>query len=189
LNEQALISGLRQGDEQALRMLLQQQGPSVYRLLIRSGCQPEDAEELLQDVMLSAFRNIRQFREDASLRTWLYRLTTNRLHDFWRYQQRSKRKGWHISLFRTDSPEPIAELPSTPPADGKYDENRHRELLQAALDQLPQQQKSAFLLTQEGGYSYEEAAGILGVSKSSLESLVFRARQNLRKRLEHHYKK
>ncbi len=187
LTDKELLAGLRRHDRAAQRELLRAYGPRLHRLIIRAGFGPEDAEELLHDVLLLACTRVDRFREESSLATWLYRLATNRIYDRWRYNQREKRQAPTESLYRLDDELPRLDLPPAAAEADRYDRAWLAELLQQALSRLPHKQRLAFLLTQEEGLSYDEAAATLELSRNALESLVFRARQQLRRMLQKYY--
>ena len=148
----------------------------------------QDAEEITQDVFVEAYNKAHTFKGESQVSTWLYRITTNKCIDHIRSKKRKKRFALLTQLFH-DSGEPISDA-SDFVHPGVVAENKEKAaVLYKAIEQLPETQKVAFLLSETGGLNYGEISEILGTSVSSIESLLFRARKNLRKILADYYKK
>ncbi len=147
----------------------------------------EDAEDLAQDVFVEVFRSLEQFREEAKLSTWIYRIAVTKSLD---HLRRLKRKKRFSSLKRiigiTDPTEEIAAPSNENPADALAG-NERAEILLEALNSLPESQRTAFLLSKQEGYSQQEIADILKTSVSAVESLVHRAKKNLHNKLYAYY--
>lgn len=148
----------------------------------------QDAEEITQDVFVEAYNKAHTFKGESQVSTWLYRITTNKCIDHIRSKKRKKRFALLTQLFH-DSGELISDA-SDFVHPGVVAENKEKAaVLYKAIEQLPETQKVAFLLSETGGLNYGEISEILGTSVSSIESLLFRARKNLRKILADYYKK
>jgi RNA polymerase sigma-70 factor, ECF subfamily len=161
----ALVASALGGDAGAFEMLVRRHYAAVWRIAFLSVREEMAAEELTQDTFLRAYRALGTWRGDASLRTWLTticrRLCINRA--------RVKQPQTVIA------PDLEAVAGSTSETEGLAD----RFDLQAALDQLPDDEREAFLLVNHYGYSSSEAATLLGVPASTVRSRVGRARQRL----------
>ena len=144
----------------------------------------EDAEDVTQEVFVSVYQNIGKFRGDAKLSTWIYRIAVTKSLEALRRNKR-KRAG-HTEL----SEEGLKGLPGAAfHHPGVLAENREKgAVLLSALHRIPENQKTAFVLHKTEGLSYAEIAEVLEVSLSSVESLIYRARQNLQKLLGDFYK-
>jgi RNA polymerase sigma factor (sigma-70 family) len=147
-----------------------------------------DAEDVTQEVFVSLYQNLTTFRGDAQLLTWIYRITVNKSLDFLKAKQAKKRSGFIISLFgsKTEPEKPI-EIPDFVHPGVLLEKQEAAKTLFKAIQQLPEQQKVAFTLAKVEGLSYQEISKILQVSLSSVESLLFRAKQNLQKGLHDFY--
>lgn len=151
----------------------------VYNLAFQYVQQAEEAEEIMQDVFLRIHEKRHNFREEATLKTWIYRITVNRSIDFLRSK---KRKNTLLSLFflsKKDDPEnnkwyhPGFSL-------------EQQEKVQAIfkiINSLPPQQKSALLLVKMEGLSMKECASVLNTSEKAIESLLSRAKFTLKNKL------
>lgn len=172
-----------QGSEQALAQLYGAYAEKVYNTLISYTKNEEDAQELTQDVFLTLFRSASQFRFDSSVSTWVYRIAVNKALDFLRKQNAAKRQGVFTSLF-TRSGEVLLEPPDFHHPGIKLEQKEQAALLFRVIDTLPDKQKTAFILTQMEGLPQQEVAQIMETSRKSVESLVQRAKANLKKSLE-----
>lgn len=148
----------------------------------------EDAEEIAQDVFIEVYQQYQNFKGDSSVGTWLYRITTNKCIDLLRKKKSKKRFAFITGLFHKESNEPVIDAAHFIHP-GVIAENKEKaDHLFKALEELPENQKTAFILCETEMLSYKEIADVMQVSLSSVEALLFRARQNLRKILENSYK-
>lgn len=185
-----LIQQLKQGSEQAFKTLVDN-----YRKMVVNTCygivqNRDDAEDIAQDVFVEVYRNIDGFRADSKLSTWLYRIAVNRSLNHLRDHKKHR---WLTSFEAEVSNKSKALLQAASPVTDEpgYElENRQRAvLLHEAIDSLPQKQKVAFILNKYEELSYNEIAGVMEMSVSSVESLLFRAKKNLQKKLFRCYQK
>jgi RNA polymerase sigma-70 factor (ECF subfamily) len=190
MTETEIIQKLQQGNEQAFKQLV-----GNYQKLVVNTCfgmvhSTEDAEDIAQEVFIEVFRSIQNFRADAKLSTWLYRIAINRSLNFIRD---NKNKKWFQS-FEDVVRGKNAQLQGissahneTPSADM---ENKQRAIiLHEAIGSLPENQKTAFTLNKYEDLSYKEISEVMDLSVSSVESLIHRAKLNLQKKLYNCYKK
>ncbi len=174
-------------NEKAFRDFIKEHQPRVYNTALNILQNDQDAEEITQDVFVGAYNKAHTFKGESQVSTWLYRITTNKCIDHLRSKKRKKRFVFLTQLFH-ESGEPISDA-SDFVHPGIVAENREKAaILYKAIDQLPETQKVAFLLSETDGLSYAEISEIVGTSVSSIESLLFRARKNLRKILADVYK-
>lgn len=168
-----LIDRIRAGDGAAFDELYQQHAGRLYNLAFRMAGAAQDAEDLLQDVFLLAFRKLGSFRGESSLGTWLYRLAMNHCLDVLRSRQ--SRMG-----HQTDSlDEENALEPAAVPALGAVS----RIDLDRAIGRLPHACRAAFLLHDVEGFGHQEVGTILGISEGTSKSQVHKARLRIRQYL------
>jgi RNA polymerase sigma-70 factor (ECF subfamily) len=145
----------------------------------------EEAQDVAQEVFINIFQHLERFKGDASLSTWIYRIAVNKSLEHIRKSRRLKRQG---NILGMDS-----KTEQTIPANPFYHpgvelENKERAaILFGAIDQLAEPQKIAFTLHKVEGLSYEEISNIMEKSLSSIESLMHRAKMNLRTKLKDYY--
>ena len=186
MNELELIQQLRAGDELAFKSLVQNYQDLVYNTALGVVQNSEDAEDVAQEVFIQVYRSIDQFKGDARLSTWIYRITTTKALDHIRSRKRKKRFAFITSLFGPND-ELVHEPVDFQHPGVALDRKEQAALLFRMIDQLPENQKVAFTLHKSEELSYQEIADVMQLSVSAVESLLFRARQNLRKLLEKYY--
>ena len=183
MNELELIQRLREGDELAFKTLVESCQDMVFNTALGIVQNASDAEDVAQEVFIQVYRSIDQFKGDSRLTTWIYRITTTKSLDHIRSRKRKKRFAFVTSLFGPDNQllhDPVEFNHPGVSLDNKED----AVALFRLIGQLPENQKTAFILYKTEELSYQEIAQVMGVSVSAVESLLFRARQNLRKLLE-----
>lgn len=167
----------RDGDAGAFDALYARHRGGLYRYLLRQCEQRAHAEELFQDVWMNLIRARGQYRVEAKFSTYLYRLAHNRLIDHYRRQAGRV----PVSFEDDDCPalEGIADVAGTQPE--RLAETREQVLrLMAELERLPEAQREAFLLHEEGGLSVEDIARATGVGKETAKSRLRYALARLR---------
>jgi RNA polymerase sigma factor (sigma-70 family) len=180
------IQGLKAKSEDAFRHLVEAFSKDIYNLCLNIVPSKEDAEDLAQETFIEAFNSIHSFRETAHIKTWLYRIAINKCYDHHKFTKRKKRFALLQPLFNKE--DEAIEIPSNFQHPGITLENKENaEMLYAALETLPETQQTAFTLYEMHGLEYKEIAETMSLSMSSVESLLFRARAGLRKKLQTHY--
>ncbi len=187
MEESSLIKGLKRGDSGSLERLFNIYKDKVFNTAISYVQNAEDAEELTQDVFIEAFRSIEKYKGDSSLSTWIYRITVNKSLDFIRYTKRKKRFAVITNLFNPQTGEQKFDATDFVHPGTELDKKEQSVYLFKALEKLPENQKSAFIFSKIEGLSYAEISEVMKVSISSVESLLFRAKQNLKKNLSRYY--
>lgn len=187
MEEKEIIIRLKQNDEKTFQVLVDLFSKRVYNTCIGMLQNMEDAEDVTQEIFITIHLNIKEFKEESSLSTWIYRIAVNKCFEFIRKKNRKKRSGIFKSIFSSDGERAI-ENHSDFIHPGIQLENQERaKVLFKAIELLPEQQKSAYILHKLEQVSYNEIASIMEVSLSSVESLLFRAKQNLKKHLTIYY--
>jgi len=183
----ALQKSAIQSKEELFRSLVAEHQEMVINTCYRFVFNREDAEDLAQDVFIEVFRSLEQFREEAKLSTWIYRIAVSKSLDHLRRLKRKKRFSSLKRVIGLDDPtEDIADSNSNNPSEALAG-NEQSAILQEALNRLPESQKAAFLLSKQEGFSNLEIADILKVSVSAVESLVHRAKKSLHDKLYKYY--
>jgi len=177
--ESALIARCAAGDAAACSELVAEHQRMVVQLAINLLGDRDEALDLSQEVFLRVFRTIHRFRGQSSLRTWIYRIAVNQArnrHRFWRRRHRADQVSLdqHVAV-HGDS---LSGSEATPERVLAQKELALR--LQQALDRLPFDQRTAIVLREVDGLSYEEIAFSLGVAIGTVKSRLTRARQALR---------
>ncbi len=187
LSEADLLAALRRGDRQAFAAVIDRCGDTVYHVAYRLLGSREEAEDVLQETFLQAFQHLKDFRGEARLCTWLYRIAYN------------------LALMRLRRKEPET-ISIDQPLNLGDDEEVPRELfdwcclpeeellraelrsvLEEAIRSLPPGLRAVFLLRDGEGLSTEEVARILGISTDAVKTRLHRARLRLREHLSRYF--
>lgn len=186
MNEGVLIEQLRQGDETAFKQIVESTKGLVYNTALGIVQNPEDAEDVAQEVYIQMYESINAFKGESKLSTWLYRISVSKSMDHLRKKKRKKRFAFVQSLFGANQ-ELVHDPPDFVHPGVKVDSKESATALFKAIDQLPAKQKIAFTLNRLEGLNYQEISEIMHLTVASVESLLHRARKNLRKILETFY--
>lgn len=182
-----ILRGLRAGIDEAYEGLIARYEQPVYGIVYRLLGNQADACDVVQEVFLKIFRGIHNFREQSSLRTWIYRIAVNEAHNHLRWWTRHCRCEVPIERDRPDG-EHTTEMPPDPgrsPYDQALDSETHA-LIERALTRINPVFSSAVILRDIENLSYEEIAEILQVSLGTVKSRILRGREALRRELTHH---
>lgn len=153
----------------------------VYNVALNYMQNIEDAEEITQDVFVQLHHSLSQFKENSELKTWIYRITINKCLDFIKHKSSKKR---HFVFGKKSENEFEVQNISNFEHPGILLVNKEKaEILFGVINELSENQKTAFLLSKLDGLSNPEIAIILEVSISSVESLIFRAKASLKEKL------
>ena len=174
-----LVAQLRHGSEAAFRTLVERYQNRIYQTALSLLSSPEEAEDVAQEVFVEVYQTITDFRGEATLSTWLYRLTTSRALRYRRWTRAKKRFAQFTSLLGFDN-QVLHELPDYAHPQALLEGEQQLQLLLSHLGRLPAKQQVAFTLRHQQELSYEEIAAVLNTTVPAVESLLFRARQTLR---------
>jgi RNA polymerase sigma-70 factor (ECF subfamily) len=181
--EASLIARCAAGDEQACAELVDEHQRLVFQLALNLLGDTQEALDLSQEVFLRVFRTLPTFRGHSALRTWIYRITVNQAKNRLRWWRR-RRRAQQVSL--DDHVRDHGELPTDAVGSSPDRVLRQKEIgdrLREALDRLPFDQRTAIVLREIDGLSYDEIAFSLGVAVGTIKSRLARARESLRAQL------
>lgn len=170
-----LITRFRNGDQSAFEEIVLESQDRIYNLCRRMLGNAHDAEDAAQDVFLKAYQALPRFELGASLSTWLYRIAVNTCIDY-------KRKPFLESLFKRsdEGEESMIDMPSGEPSPERRAESKQMgQSLQKSLGKLSQKLRTAIILKEIEGLSYEEIAEVLEISMGTVKSRIARAREDL----------
>jgi len=184
LDQPEIIERLKQGDRSVYAEIVEQWQHMIYNTAISIVQHEEDAEDITQDVFISLYEKIGDFRGESMLSTWLYKVTVRKALDHEKRNSRQKRGGFLQKIFSVkESEEPVNfNHPGI-----LLDNKEKAAALFKALKKLPEKQRIAFTLHKMEGLSYQEIAAIMDISLYAIESLQVRAKNNLKKILKDYY--
>ena len=187
MDQQELIVQLQQGDEPAFKKLVDEWQHMVYNTALGIVQNEEDADDITQEVFIQVYQSVSSFKGESKFSTWLYRITLSKALDHEKRKKRKKRFAFVQSLFGNDEKEPVQPAEFNHPGVQMEKKERAAELFHA-LKQIPDKQRIAFTLHKLEGQSYQEVAEIMNTTLYAVESLIARAKTNLRKILADYYK-
>jgi RNA polymerase sigma factor (sigma-70 family) len=189
LSEQNFIKELQIGNQIAFGQLIDTYQQKVFSTCISFIPNKEDAEDVSQEVFITVFKSIHQFKENSKLSTWIYKITTNKCLEFIRKKQAKKRFAFMQTILGNEIPIDKTNYFTEFNHPGILLENQEKAtILFKAIHTLPEIQRVVFTLAKVDGKSYQEIVEITGKSLSSIESVIYRAKKGLQEKLENFYK-
>jgi len=181
-SDDAAVAQARAGDTDAFRVLVERHSQSVFRLAFRMTGNEQDAEDLVQETFLRAYRHLGKFDGRASFGTWLYRIAANCSLDLIRARKRRQEQQVPVDSEGQEIEHAVAAGGPTP--DRLAFSVEVKNLLAPALKLLSPMERTAFVLRHYEGMCIEEIGRALGVHSGAAKHSVFRAVQKLRQTLE-----
>ena len=185
MSEKDFILLLQKGDQQAFKQLVNTWQNMVYNTVLSIVQDSQEAEDVSQEVFIQVYQSIKNFRGDAKLSTWLYRVSVTKALDAERKKKSKKRianlRSW-VGLGEKEEEAVHFHHPGV-----QLDNKERAALLFKAMQKLSDNQRIAFTLIKAEGLSYEETADIMNITVKAVEALMHRAKENLRKQLQHFY--
>ena len=185
MNYPELIVQLQQGDQSAFKRLVDEWEDMVYNTVLGIVQNPDDADDITQEVFVQVYQSVSSFKGESKLSTWLYRIAVNCALDHVKKMKRKRRFGFVQSLFGSREEE-IQPAEFDHPGVLMEKKEKAGELFKA-VEKLPDNQRIAFTLNKLEGQSYLEIAEIMNTTLYAVESLMGRAKANLKKILKDYY--
>jgi RNA polymerase sigma-70 factor (ECF subfamily) len=177
-----VVGQILAGERDAYRLLVERHSRNIFRVAFRVLNNEQDAEEVVQETFLRAYRNLGKFEQRSVFSTWLYRIAMNCALDM-------KKKAKHTlnTLIIAEEPEPESgevqvESPNASQDRLLYSDRVKKEVLQA-MEELSDVERSAFTLRHFEGLSIEKIAAVLGIQQNAAKNRIFRAVKKMREAL------
>jgi RNA polymerase sigma-70 factor (ECF subfamily) len=181
-SDETAVAMARAGDAEAFRVLVERHSRPLFRLAYRMTGNEQDAEDVVQDSLLRAYRQLKNFDERATFRTWLYRITVNCSIDLVRSR---KRRLENLGGADPDLDDPIQSLPATAPTPDRLAmSTQARGRIETAMQKLSVSERTAFVLRHFEGMCIDDVSRVLGCEPGAAKHSVFRAVRKLRRALE-----
>src|SRR5262245_63592182 len=174
LDDAAAVAQAKGGDQEAFRVLVERHSRSIYRLAYRMTGRPEDAEDVVQETLVRAYKQLGRFEARSNFGTWLYRVGFNCAIDYMRARPHRESAEPHETLER------ISPDTSAPSMDDLVFAGQISERVQHALNELSPQERAAFLMRHYHGCSIEEICEALGLKSNAAKHSIFRAVKKMR---------
>lgn len=187
MDERILVERLKQGEDAAFKVIVDTWQDMVFNTALGIVQNAEDAEDISQEVFVQVYQSVSSFKGDSKFSTWLYRITITKSLDHERRKKRKKRFAFVKSLFGEES-EVTIHPPDFHHPGVVMDKKENAAALFQAISKLPENQRIAFSLHKVEGLSYQEVSEVMKTTVSSVESLMHRAKNNLKKTLEEYYR-
>lgn len=176
MDEFTLIQNILDGSQPDFERLIKIYQPNVFRTAMGLLHNKEDAEEVTQDVFLKIYDSLSSFNQKAALSTWIYRITINASLNFLKKKKGNRLLVGLSALLGLVSKEKQSEKQVT--------DKEEKDAIRKAMQELPEKQRLAFVLTKYEELPQRQVAEIMQISEGAVEQLVIRARNNLQKKLE-----
>ena len=175
---------MQSGDPQELKKFAREATHWIYNIILSYVQNKEDAEEVAQDTLIAGLNALKDFRKESALKTWMCSIAINKSKDFLKYKTRQKRSGKVVPIG-----EKSEDIYNVQPTDFMHpgialESKEMMEVLFAAINQLRENQKTALILAKLENMKQAEIAEVMKLSPKAVESLISRAKANLKKYLE-----
>lgn len=171
----AVVAQIRQGDAEAYRLLVDRHARTVFRLAFRMTGNEFDAEDVVQETFLKAYRRLDRFEDRASFGTWVYRIAANCALDLIRAR---RREGEQVE------PDEAHGLSTAPSQESDLTGVELQSQMRSAMDLLTASERTAFVLRHFEGMSIDEISTTLGTRANATKHTIFRAVRKMRRALE-----
>jgi RNA polymerase sigma factor (sigma-70 family) len=185
-DETELIELLKQKDRAAFKTIVETWQGMVYNTALSILQSAEDAEDVTQEAFIQVFESVGSFKSECKFSTWVYRITVSKAMDHIRKKKRKKRFAFIQSLYGKND-KPVIDPPDFFHPGVSMENKENAAVLFKAVEQLPPNQKSAFVLNKVEGLSYNEIGEVMKITESAVDALLHRAKANLKKILKEYY--
>ena len=187
MSDKKLLDRVVQGDGKAFTALYDKFQTQVFKTAFGYFHNNFDAEEIVQEVFIEVHHSAGRFNHNSNLSTWIYRITVNKSLDRLRFQKSAKRFSFFSAIFFDNDSTFRENIPDASDHGIDADRKETEKIIRQAMDTLPETQRTAFVLTQVEDLSGKEAAEIMNTTSKAVESLIQRAKSNLRRELSKIY--
>ncbi len=181
--EKLLISKSKAGDTDAFEKLVGMHDKKAYNIALRIMGNEEDAKDMSQEALIRVYRSIRDFKEQSSFSTWLYRIVTNVCLDELRKRKNAKTVPVDGTIETEDGEMHLEVGVEHETPEEVYVKQERKKVILNAISELNEEHRSAIVLRDIQGFSYEEIAAMLDLSLGTVKSRINRARHALKDKL------
>lgn len=189
MTDSEIIKLILKGDKEKFRMLVEQYQQMVFRTCMGFLHNKDDADDLTQEVFIQAYQSLSRFKGEAAFSTWLYRIAVNASLNKVRKSSKNLILQRIDAIFGTEKTKELPFLPSDMiNPESILIRQEHVEWIRRALESLPENQRTAIVLSKYDDLSQKEIAEIMNTTEGAVEALLQRAKKNLREKLSAHGK-
>jgi RNA polymerase sigma-70 factor (ECF subfamily) len=175
-NEKYYLKKAKSGDIEAFEILVEGHQKRIYNIALKMLGNKDDAMELSQEALIKIYKSIKKFKEESSLSTWIYRITTNVCLDYLRKMKNKKTYSIDETLDLDEGEVNIQIVDNSNRPDKIFEQKETREMIKKSINQLSVDQRMVVILKDIEGYSYEEISNYLKVPVGTVKSRINRAR-------------
>ena len=184
MTDNEIILKIVQGDRDLFRKLVERYQPMVFRTCMGFLHNKDDADDLTQEVFIQVYQTLSGFKGDASFSTWIYRIAVNASLNKIRKSSKNLFVQRLETVFGVEKSQDVSiQIPDHESPENILIHNEHREWVQKALNSLPENQRTAIVLSKYDDLSQKEIAAIMNTTEGAVEALIQRAKANLREKL------
>ncbi len=184
MTDSEIIIFILKGDTAKFRILVEKYQKMVFRTCMGFVHNKDDADDLTQEVFIQAFQSLAKFKKESAFSTWLYRISVNATLNKIRKTSGTSFFQRLESMFSgEDKHDPILSASDTEDPENILIRQEHSQWLQKALDRLPENQRTAIILSKYDDLPQKEIAEIMDITEGAVEALLQRAKRNLREKL------
>lgn len=184
MEKEVLVDLLKRGDNEAFKTLVELYQQQIINICYGYLHDQVEAEDIAQDVFVEVFRSVRNFRGEADIKTWIYRIAVNKSLNRKKKLKKYLRKNMFDTTTETTDTGNVSEpRDDTPDAQETIEIEERKKIIHDAINKLSGNQKTAFVLRKYDDLSYKDIAEIMKISIPSVESLLFRAKSSVQKTL------
>lgn len=180
--DQQLVDRVLGGDKQAFNLLVLRYQHRVAALIARFVSDPHEVEDVTQDAFIKAYRALKLFRGESAFYTWLYRIAVNTAKNHLVARNR-RPPAVDVDVDDSETNEIAAPLQELDTPEACLTTEKLRQAINEAIDELPEELKTAFTLREFSGLSYEDITEVMGCPVGTVRSRIFRAREAIDKRI------
>jgi len=183
VGDQALVERVQHGDRRAFDLLVLRYQQRIVKLIMRYVHDPSEAQDVAQEAFIKAYRAMPAFRGDSAFYTWLYRISINTAKNYLVAQQR-RPVDYDFDLQDPENYEVNARLRDEETPEGLALQEELRQTVERTIASLPEELRTAIMLREIDGLSYEEIAQAMDCPVGTVRSRIFRAREAIDKSIE-----
>ena len=184
MEEFEIIRDILKGDKEKFRLLVENYKQLVFRTCMGFVHDKDDADDLTQEVFIQTYQSLSKFKKESSFSTWLYRIAVNASLNKIRKEQRTSLFQRLESMFMGEvKNDPLFSASDLENPENIFIRQEHSQWIQKALDSLPENQRTAIILSKYDDLPQKEIAEIMNITEGAVEALLQRAKKNLREKL------